>query len=284
MKLRAVLVPFLDCLAGKLVSFILLPVSLSAFASEIPIDLPPPPPEVEAFSLEDLIAAGNREKTLKEEWAVYQSRLEAAFKEAKNFETSSDNPELSQIAWQRFIETFAADNPYSDQDNLLLQRARAMINPASRVAVENVAKPISEQPVEIEAELSDPAEELLEKRVAGSGDAQASEQVVAITKSEPSLSVDSAQEAELTEPQENSPSDDDAPSVVVQISEEQFLNILSEQDQFIYFSNSEGLVQRFIANLKVSQLTELYPSLVQDIIYKLEREEDSSDLVKKLYS
>lgn len=280
MKLRAVLILCLNYLARNLASLIFLPMSLSVFASKSPIDLPPPPPKVEAFRLEDLIAAGNREKTLREEWALYQSRLEAAFKEASNFETSSDNHELGQIAWQRFINTFAADNPYSEQDNLLMQRAMAVTRDSSKSALSNVAAPVSET----EEKPSDLVVESEESPPLAIDGGEVIQQSASDDTPEFSSKAELVQESTFPPSEADPLSQQNIAPEEIRISEDEYLQVLAGEGQFIYFSDEDRLVERFVSNLKISQLSENHPELVVAIAELLEQESNLSDVYAQLNS
>ena len=97
-------------------------------AAEQDISLPPPPPDVEAFNIEDLIKAAEREKSLRGDWAKYQVRLEEAFEKIILLEEKSGDTVASNIAWERFVTTFNADNPYSTKDDELLSKAKIKLH------------------------------------------------------------------------------------------------------------------------------------------------------------
>jgi len=221
-----------------------------SLATESPIDLPPPPPSIELFSLEDLITAGIKEKSLKDEWASYQTRLEVAFEETNNFEASSNNPELSRIAWERFIDAFSADNPYSDQDNLLRLKAKTQLRDTANIT--NL--PLTQSSTNF---FSDTASQ--KKITKPRGPSSKETTLEAVTAEESNYSdkkIETTQEeAELT--------------YRFRLNTEEGLQIHAGQSRFIYFSNKENLNKRFISNLQKSRLSESYPSIINNLVETL---------------
>ena len=62
-----------------------------------------------------------------ERWAIYQTRLSAAFRETEKFLESEPDLNLQVRALERFLESFNLDNPHSEEDELIRSRAVEML-------------------------------------------------------------------------------------------------------------------------------------------------------------
>lgn len=91
-----------------------------AFASAAAGAAPPLPPETAEFTLSDLEqqhedqARQNREAQTR--WSEWQARMKADFAQATRLNAS---PELVIEAMSRFLKAYAADNPFSNEDERL---------------------------------------------------------------------------------------------------------------------------------------------------------------------
>ena len=81
--------------------------------------VPPVKPSESTFSLAEVQA--------KAEWEVYQQNMEAAFAEVTAFEQQSVTASLKIEAWQQLLAAFAQNNPYTDRDEELRQKAMQQI-------------------------------------------------------------------------------------------------------------------------------------------------------------
>ncbi|KAF0116687.1 MAG: peptidase C14 caspase catalytic subunit p20 [Rhodospirillaceae bacterium] len=95
----------------------------------LPPSAPPVVPDISGpplsgeFSLEDLAAQDAR---VKGKWDQWQKGMQGAFDKTAAF---SGSAEVKRAAWERFLSTYSADNPYSGDDEAL--RAQAETRKAS---------------------------------------------------------------------------------------------------------------------------------------------------------
>ena len=68
----------------------------------------------------DLERARRERESVRASWTAWQSRMEADFEKAKGF----SDPKLSAAAWERFLEAYPQDNPFSGEDERLRSEAR----------------------------------------------------------------------------------------------------------------------------------------------------------------
>lgn len=78
------------------------------------------PPAVGGLSLKDL----EEQSKIRKQWGEYQARMVSDFAAAQGFEAQSTDAELKAAAWERFITTYAADNPLSAGDEEYRSRAQ----------------------------------------------------------------------------------------------------------------------------------------------------------------
>ncbi len=85
------------------------PIAASEYTSELP-------PEIPEFDLSDLKELG---VTQRDAWEKYQEQMRDAFEETVSFHETEPNKKLIIVAWNRFLTTFASNNPLSEEDELL---------------------------------------------------------------------------------------------------------------------------------------------------------------------
>jgi formylglycine-generating enzyme required for sulfatase activity len=90
------------------------------------------PGQAGGTSLDDL----EKEEAARKEWAQWQARMKADFDRTAAFTGSAD---LQAKAWERFLATWAQDNPLSTEDDVLRERGRLRRDQAQRLAAEQVA-------------------------------------------------------------------------------------------------------------------------------------------------
>jgi hypothetical protein len=92
-------------------------------------DLPGPPerPPGRTFSFEDLEAAAKSEEHIRADWHTNLSDMEDAFATVTAYEQREISAALKIAAWDRFLQTFAQDNPYAHRDEELRRLAREQI-------------------------------------------------------------------------------------------------------------------------------------------------------------
>jgi hypothetical protein len=94
-------------------------------AEELP-GSPERPPE-STFSLDDLEAAAESEEQVKTSWHNHLSDMEQAFATVTAYAQREISAALKIAAWDRFLQTFAQDNPYAHRDEELRRLAREQI-------------------------------------------------------------------------------------------------------------------------------------------------------------
>ena len=95
------------------------------------------PPDSADFDLSDLKEFAEKQKAA---WGDYQRRMRAAHQETQAFAQSQEDQKLIDLAWERFRNSFSANNPFTDEDEML--RAKALEESAGlRGASMEIAEP-----------------------------------------------------------------------------------------------------------------------------------------------
>ena len=76
------------------------------------LPIPPLPPD-SGFSIDDLAEEADQIETVKAAWASRLEEMEKAFNEATSYQKRDVPPDLKVLVWERFLEAFTGDNPYS---------------------------------------------------------------------------------------------------------------------------------------------------------------------------
>jgi uncharacterized caspase-like protein len=113
--------------------------TIGTTANPMPIGSPPPGVTTGVTSLADL----EREEQVRRQWIGWQERMQADFDRVSQFQGGAD---LRVQAWQRFLATWKDDNPTSDEDERLRQRAQQALAVAARETQARVAG--SGQPID----------------------------------------------------------------------------------------------------------------------------------------
>jgi len=95
-----------------------------------PTPTPTPTPTrtpTSAFSLDDLKEAAKQEKAAKATWQATLNDMENAFSEVQEYEKEDISAKLKITAWERFLQAFSEDNPYSTRDEELRGTANERI-------------------------------------------------------------------------------------------------------------------------------------------------------------
>jgi tripartite-type tricarboxylate transporter receptor subunit TctC len=90
-----------------------------------PVPVTPRPGVQGGVSLEDL----QREEQVRREWAQWQAGMKADFDKLLAFSSSAD---LRVKAWERFLATWAQDNPTSTEDDAMRRQAQDRLGQARR--------------------------------------------------------------------------------------------------------------------------------------------------------
>jgi formylglycine-generating enzyme required for sulfatase activity len=104
----------------------------------------PEKPKNKDFNIEDLDAAAKKEESVKNAWEKTLTAMKKAYNDVLQYEKRDVSSELKARAWNRFVATYAEDNPYSTDDNRLLGKAKTQY--AYWSTVKPVSKPPSSQP------------------------------------------------------------------------------------------------------------------------------------------
>lgn len=88
---------------------------------------PTPSPQADSFSLDDLKEAAEQEERKKAGWQAKLQEMEKALLQIEDYEQRNISTNLKIAAWQRFIQVFSTDNPYSARDEELRRIANERI-------------------------------------------------------------------------------------------------------------------------------------------------------------
>jgi len=88
-------------------------------------DAPSVSPKVVDFDISDLKKVSKKRQ---ETWSKYQQEMNNAFNETSAFAQSEMDKELVTTAWERFLNAFSSDNPFSEEDGQLRFKAHQALN------------------------------------------------------------------------------------------------------------------------------------------------------------
>ncbi len=88
---------------------------------------PEEPPDV-SLDIDDLEEQAKRIEAAKAAWASTLEKMKEDLSKVKEFGKRDVPPELKIQAWERFLNTFANDNPYSQEDNQIRQEASQQVS------------------------------------------------------------------------------------------------------------------------------------------------------------
>jgi len=101
------------------------------FVFQMPEPPIPTPPTDSIFFLDDLKKEADRqlaiEKVIKA-WADNLGEMKNAYEVVKEFEKKIGTADLKATAWQRFIDSFKENNPYSQEDDIMRQEASKQLD------------------------------------------------------------------------------------------------------------------------------------------------------------
>ena len=80
-------------------------------------------PSESSFSIDDLRVEADRIKANKAAWRSKLSEMQRAFDQVKELQAEDITPDLKLTAWERFLEAFTENNPYSQEDDKMRQEA-----------------------------------------------------------------------------------------------------------------------------------------------------------------
>lgn len=98
-----------------------LPLPGQSWTSPIPL-----PPSESSFSIDDLVHKADLE-AVRAAWASKLKEMEKSFDEATDFQKRDISADLKVTAWERFLDAFTEDNPYSEEDDKMKQEASRQI-------------------------------------------------------------------------------------------------------------------------------------------------------------
>jgi len=89
------------------------------------------PPETSGLQLDTLIQQAETQEKAKQEleriqrdWSEWQARMQTDFEQAESFEQRDVTPGLKIEPWRQFITAYGANNPFTDSDEQLRERAQ----------------------------------------------------------------------------------------------------------------------------------------------------------------
>ena len=88
----------------------------------------PPNKKESIFSLDDLYKKAKMEEVIKNNWNEKLTNMKLAYAKIKKFETKDISFSLKAKSWERFIDSFADNNPYSKEDDIMRQEAMKCLN------------------------------------------------------------------------------------------------------------------------------------------------------------
>jgi formylglycine-generating enzyme required for sulfatase activity len=97
------------------------------FVPKVAASLAPPAPLEKPsqgdFSIDDLEREAERIEKNKAAWAAQLRKMQSAFDQVTDLEKQDLTSRKKVVAWERFLEAFEADNPYSRSDDTMRQKA-----------------------------------------------------------------------------------------------------------------------------------------------------------------
>jgi formylglycine-generating enzyme required for sulfatase activity len=85
-------------------------------------------PSGKDFKIDDLEKEAKEIEKNKAAWQTKLSEMKQAYGKVKTFEQGTSPADRKSSAWQRFLETFNQDNPYSQEDDTMRQEAEERIS------------------------------------------------------------------------------------------------------------------------------------------------------------
>ena len=112
------------------------------------VKVAPPPSAGGAFSLDDLAKQADKLEASKRAWSTRLDEMRKAYGEAEAFERRDVSAELKAAAWERFLSAYGDDNPYSQDDEGLRDKARSRqaVQKQQVASVARVPKPPTPSP------------------------------------------------------------------------------------------------------------------------------------------
>jgi len=101
--------------------------------AEEKIQLPPRPPETAGLDLTTIKKAEEERAKIEAQWQAWQVKMRSDFNELEKMERSTGlSSEQKKALWQKYLDTYNADNPISSEDEQLRQRVAQRIKELSK--------------------------------------------------------------------------------------------------------------------------------------------------------
>ncbi len=111
---------------------------------------PPPLPPGTTLSADDLWDQAVEIEAAKTAWSKRLEAMQTSFREAEAYEATEVSSALKAEYWQRFLDVYPEDNPYSASDETLREKAAVRLSHwRNASAGDHVPSPEAAQPVEI---------------------------------------------------------------------------------------------------------------------------------------
>jgi len=104
--------------------------------AEEKIQLPPKPPETAGLDLTSIKKAEEERAKIEVQWQAWQGKMRSDFNELEKMERSTGlGSEQKKSLWQKFLNEYNVDNPFSSDDEQMRQRAAQRIKELLKVEV-----------------------------------------------------------------------------------------------------------------------------------------------------
>jgi hypothetical protein len=114
--------------------------------------LPPKPPETAGLDLTSIKKAEEERAKIEGQWQAWQGKMKSDFNEIEKMDRSIGlRSEQKKALWQKYLNTYNADNPFSSEDEQLRQKAAQRLKALpeldiavrARVSLRSVARSLS---------------------------------------------------------------------------------------------------------------------------------------------
>jgi len=115
-------------------------------------------PSDTGFSLDDLEKKAKEVEANKAQWSNNMKKMKTAFNQVSAYDKKNVSPGLKISAWQRFLGSYAGNDPYSEEDDNLRNRAQEQITrlEEKRLAMAKPPARLQTQPTTGASSLKDP--------------------------------------------------------------------------------------------------------------------------------
>ena len=92
------------------------------------VQLPPKPPKQSDLDLSSIKKSAEKRAKLKSEWQIWQEKMQSGFEEIGKIDKNANYTSQEKIeAWQKFLNIYNANDPFSSEDEYLRKKAKNRI-------------------------------------------------------------------------------------------------------------------------------------------------------------